>query len=58
MLIIRGKAGQEIRCGPDIKIKVLRVRDRNVELGIEVPENVQIEYKKNDEQKEGQSWLR
>ena len=42
MLILTRYRGQSIRIGDDVTVKVLKVRDRYILLGIEAPDGVRI----------------
>lgn len=44
MLVISRKLGETVRLGPDIVVKVLRVRSGQIRLGIEAPDSVVIEH--------------
>lgn len=42
MLILRRKAGQLLKIGDDIEVRVLRVSKGRVRLGIEAPDDVRV----------------
>ncbi len=42
MLVLSRKLDTAIRIGPNIEVKVLSIRNRQVKLGIEAPSNVRI----------------
>ena len=43
MLILTRNAGQSLRIGDDIVLRVLRIQDGQVRLGIEAPRDIEIE---------------
>ena len=42
MLILPRQPGQAVNLGDDIKVRVLRVRGQEVQIGIDAPEDVDI----------------
>ena len=43
MLILTRNAGQSLRIGDDIVVRVLRIQEGQVRLGIEAPRDIEIE---------------
>ena len=43
MLILTRNAGQSLRIGDDIVLRVLRIQDGQVRLGIEAPRHIEVE---------------
>ena len=43
MLILTRNAGQSLRIGDDIVLRVLRIQEGQVRLGIEAPRDIEIE---------------
>jgi len=42
MLVLSRKRGTAVRIGPNIEVKVLSIRNRQVKLGIEAPSSVRV----------------
>jgi len=42
MLVLTRKKEETIRIGQDITVRILRIRGRSVQLGIEAPRNVEV----------------
>jgi carbon storage regulator len=42
MLVLMRRTDETILIGPDVRVTVIRVRGRQVTLGIEAPDNVEI----------------
>ena len=42
MLVLSRKINEEIKIGPDIKLKILSISENQIKIGIEAPKEIQI----------------